>query len=470
MSASGADDVMSRDAHGWKVPPGQQANGPDDPHHGGEVAGAHSSAPHSHEEWTALLREAGRGLSSLLHPERLIEQAVRLPLGEVADLCILFTSDPSGRPKWTAAVADGTGKPEISRGRWSQRTAAKAVWLTEILDVGSAIAEPAPGDPVEGLVRTLARREGPVGSVRAVPVPGLTGAAGALLVYRHDGYFEESDTDLLTEYAEQVGGALGSAQLYQYQADTASTLKTALQPEPLPEIEHALLGASFRSAIAAERIGGDFYEVREAEAGGEGFDFSFGDVCGKGNDAALLSGMIRQSLQALRLVERDPVSLLEHLNILLTRTDPEKFSTVVLGTATPLPDGGLRILAAGGGHPAPLLVRSGGKVEEMSGLVGGMFVGAIEEAVFHSAETILAPGETMVVFSDGVTEARNPLRSGEMLGEERLRRLLEGCAGLPAPAVAGRIAQYVGDWLGGGEHDDITVLAVQAPSAQGMLG
>lgn len=451
-SANGLPSVL-----GWEGPPDGLSTvrtwiGPNNPPH-----------PAAHREWLTLLRDAARGLGSLLDPRRLIEQAVRLPLPGVADLCVLFTSDSGGRPGWTAAVAHEGSEPiELSRGRWSERTASKAAWLTEILAGSTAFAEPSPGDPVEGLLRTLARREGPVGSLRAVPVPGLTGIAGALLVYRHSSRFGDSDAELLTEYAERVGSALSSAQLYQYQADTASTLKSALMPEPLPDIGDVLLGASFHSAIAAERIGGDFYEVRPAEGGGEGFDFSFGDVCGKGNDAALLSGMIRQSLQALRLVERDPLVLLEHLNTLLVRTDPEKFSTMLLGTASPLPEGGLRILAAGGGHPAPLLVRANGRVEEMSGLVGGMFVGAVDRAFFRSTEAVLAPGETMVVFSDGVTEARNPLMGGEMLGDERLAQLLGECAGMPAPAVSERVSQFVGAWLDGGERDDITVLTIQA--------
>ncbi|MDT0329257.1 PP2C family protein-serine/threonine phosphatase [Nocardiopsis lambiniae] len=409
------------------------------------------------------MRESLRGLAGVLHPERLTEQAVRLPLDSVADVCVLFAGRPGGSPRWTAGVSgrENGGDGAVVRGRWPVETALAAPWLTEGAESGPGAVDLSPGDPAEELLREVTGRE-ISGQIRVVPLPGLAGAFGALLWYRRYGRFTPSEADLLSEYAERVGSALGSAHLYQYQARTATTLKAALVPEPLPRVDRVELGSSFRSAFEVERIGGDFYEVEDA---GDLVHFSFGDVCGKGNDAAVLTGLIRQSLQALRLVETAPLRLLELLNVLLLRTDPEKFSTMVLGTARPLPGGGLRVRAAGGGHPAPLVLGVDGTVREFA--LGGIFVGAIEEAVFREAETDLAPGEAMVVYSDGVTEARNPLLDGEMLGEERLARLLTECGGMPAPAIADRVAQAVGDWLGGAEHDDITVLVLQAVATPG---
>lgn len=407
----------------------------------------------------ALLRRAARGLAGVLHPERLIEQAVRLPLDSGVDACVLFSGEPGTALRWTAGVAGHDGGRTVAHGRWSPETAAAAPWLGEGVGTLPEAVEPAPGDPAEELLREVTGHR-IAGQVRVVPLPGPSGAFGALLWYRRGGRFGPAEAELLGEYAERVGSALGSAHLYQYQARTAATLKAALVPDPLPEVDRVVLGASFRSAFEAERIGGDFYEVQDA---GELVHFSFGDVCGKGNDAAVLTGLIRQSLQALRLVEDSPLRLMELLNVLLLRTDPEKFSTMVLGTARPLPGGGLRVRAAGGGHPPPLVVGTGGAVREFP--LGGIFVGAIEDAVFREAEVDLAPGEAVVVYSDGVTEARNPLLGGEMLGEDRLVRLLGECGGLPAAATAERVAQAVGDWLGGAEHDDITVLVLQARAA-----
>ncbi|WP_152447982.1 PP2C family protein-serine/threonine phosphatase [Nocardiopsis alkaliphila] len=415
----------------------------------------------------ARLRHAAREVGNILQPERLVEQAVCSPVPEVADLCLLFLPEEGGAVRWTGAfTAEGDLRRIVTtEGVWPASTALDVNWLGELLDGARTVVEPKPDDPVEGLVTSMVGEGALPGALRAFAVPGLPRVAGALVVHRTSGSFA-TDIEALTEYAERVGTALSSARMYQYQARTAATLKAALVPEPLPVIEHALLGASFRSAVEAERIGGDFYQVNEVE---EGFDFSFGDVCGKGNDAALLTGMIRQSLAALRLVEQDPQRLLELLNVLLLRTDPEKFSTMLLGTGLPLPGGGLRIRMAGGGHMPPLVVGVDGSVREV--VVGGLFVGALEEAVFRTVEFTLEPGEVMVAYSDGVTEARNPLFGGQMLGEQRLSRLLGECGSMPAPAICDRIAQVVDDWLDGGEHDDITILAIQArPAGEGGTG
>ncbi|WP_017616499.1 PP2C family protein-serine/threonine phosphatase [Nocardiopsis salina] len=421
------------------------------------VGDAMYDAPHGPIGSEERLRSGARALGNFLHPDRVIEQAVRHPVPEAADLCALFLAGPDGSVHWWCAFQDEPGRCRVSTGQgtWSAETVASAPWLDEILRGTACEGEPAPGDPVETLIRTfLPLRNGPR-AFRAVAVPGLTEVAGALLLHRSSGALDVSP-GTARDYAEGLGTSLSTARLYQHQARTASTLMSALVPAPLPEVEHAELGAVFRSSVEAERIGGDFYGVHPCQ---DGFDLAFGDVCGKGNDAALLSGMLRQSLEALRLVEQDPRTLLSLLNVLMLRTDPEKFSTVLLGRAEPARGGALSLRLAGGGHPAPLVVGPDGAVRDVR--VGGLFVGAIEEAVFKSTDLVLEPGESLVFYSDGVTEARNPLRGGEMLGEERLRHLLRECGGASAHATAEWVAQRVGDWLGDGEHDDITVLTVR---------
>jgi serine phosphatase RsbU (regulator of sigma subunit) len=134
--------------------------------------------------------------------------------------------------------------------------------------------------------------------------------------------------------------------------------------------------------------------------------------------------------------------------------------TLVLGTATPLPGGGVRLVLAGGGHLPPLVVRAGG-VEQVD--IGGMLVGAVPGARFRARTVDLAPGESCVLYSDGVTEAHGGVDGRQVFGEERLAAVLAGCDVLPAPGIAERIAERVSRWLTTGYHDDIAVLVVQAP-------
>jgi serine phosphatase RsbU (regulator of sigma subunit) len=95
--------------------------------------------------------------------------------------------------------------------------------------------------------------------------------------------------------------------------------------------------------------------------------------------------------------------------------------------------------------------------------ISGMLIGAVPEARFASRRIDLAPGESCVLYTDGVTEARGGVDGREAFGEDRLAQILRGCDVLPAPGIAERVALHASQWLSGGYHDDIAVLVVQAP-------
>ncbi|CAL9278689.1 hypothetical protein SUDANB135_00046 [Streptomyces sp. SudanB135_2055] len=113
------------------------------------------------------------------------------------------------------------------------------------------------------------------------------------------------------------------------------------------------------------------------------------------------------------------------------------------------------------GHPPPLIVRDDGTVEEAD--TGGTLIGVLPEITTRTAELWLAPGETCLLYTDGVTEAKGGPLGDTMFGQERLQRALLGCAGMPAQAVVERVQMRVDEWIGHGRHDDIAVLAITAP-------
>lgn len=399
-----------------------------------------------------LLGDATRRLGSPLQPERTVRLAVRLPVPRLADVCCYFARRRDGQVDWTCAST----APGHTSGRWGASAAADAAWLAPLLEGAETCAEPRAAD--FGAQTAGVLPEAAAGPMLALAVCGVSGTTGVLLFARGPGRpgFTDTDTDILSDYADLAGTAISAAALHQDQIRTADTLKSALLPAPLPDVDGLALGSAYRSARRSDQVGGDYYEVADT---GDGVDVLFGDVSGKGGDAAVLTGLVRQSLQALRLLEHRPRRLLELLNEILLTTGSEEFTTMVLGRARRCGDGALQVEAASGGHPPPLLLRADGGVEEVP--LRGMFVGAIEGAVFDTAEFTLHPGDVLLLYSDGITEARNALVDGEMFGEERLARLLASCAGMPAGAVAERVDQVVGDWLGGGPHDDIAVLALQ---------
>ncbi|MET8354031.1 MULTISPECIES: PP2C family protein-serine/threonine phosphatase [unclassified Micromonospora] len=155
------------------------------------------------------------------------------------------------------------------------------------------------------------------------------------------------------------------------------------------------------------------------------------------------SAPLRQCLQALHRVESHPGRLLRLLNDALLETTQAhgqgRFATIVLGVARPEREGGLTLTMAGGGHLPPLVLRASGEVETVP--LRGMLIGVVPDPRVGEVTVRLAPGETCLLYSDGVTEARGGRRGDEQFGPERLVTAVTGCQRMPAPAVAERVEQ-----------------------------
>jgi serine phosphatase RsbU (regulator of sigma subunit) len=147
-----------------------------------------------------------------------------------------------------------------------------------------------------------------------------------------------------------------------------------------------------------------------------------GDVCGKGLEAATLTGKIRNTLQALTPLAADHQAVLELLNGAMLSTEHARFATLVLASVTNR-DGEVALRLTSAGHLPPLVIRDGGRVEQAD---TGTLIGALPNIAAQSFETSLAPGETCVLYTDGVTEARGGPLGGYMFGEERLAIPEEG--------------------------------------------
>jgi serine phosphatase RsbU (regulator of sigma subunit) len=147
---------------------------------------------------------------------------------------------------------------------------------------------------------------------------------------------------------------------------------------------------------------------------------------------------------------------------LLQSSRQRRFVTMVIGSVQRIEHGRVRLTLATGGHPAPLVLRLDGRVEEVP--TRGTLIGAVERTVVHPADAELAPGELCLLYSDGLTEARGGPSGVEQWGEQRLHAALATCAGMPAAVTVERLRQLVSDWVHGGVRDDIAMLAVRAPA------
>ena len=263
--------------------------------------------------------------------------------------------------------------------------------------------------------------------------------------------YSPADLALAEEVARRAGLALESARLFAERSTVASTLQRALLPPVLPAIPGMELAARYQPA--ASEIGGDFYDV--LQIGPHRWLLAVGDVCGKGIEAASLTAMVRYTLRAFAPATASPGNLLSQVNAALARQlGPDQFCTVACGVLDldAGAGGDARLTLALAGHPRPLVVARGGAVRPVG--VPGSLLGAFDAADLTDAEVRLAPGEALVVFTDGCV---GELPTGT--DEDRLVHTLGAAAGLDA---AGLTAAVEAAALAEVAHtDDVTVVALR---------
>ncbi|MFJ9624186.1 PP2C family protein-serine/threonine phosphatase [Streptomyces sp. NPDC101181] len=408
-------------------------------------------------ERTTFLAEASNILLSSLNADRCMAATARLASGFLADAAVVVAPAAGRQLPVTRAVrgeeavrtliaADPSGVPGLAEA------------LKGFPPVPSRWIDPAllPDWVLpEGFVATP-------GSVVVTPLPGHGVPAGALILLRSETRreFSESEETFARLFAARAGAALSAARLYAEQHSITRTLMRDLLPPRLHRVHGVEFAGSYRPSDARERVGGDFYDVHPGGTEADPSLVVLGDVCGKGLDAAVLTGKIRNTLQALMPMADDHERVLQLLNGALLNADNTRFATLVL--ASVLRSGNqvhLRLTSAG--HPAPLVVRGDGRVEEVP--THGSLVGALDQVTAHTVETVLLPGETCLLYTDGITEARGGPLGDELFGEARLRRALAECGGMPGEAVVEYVQMLASQWLREGGHDDLAVVAITAP-------
>jgi hypothetical protein len=311
----------------------------------------------------------------------------------------------------------------------------------------------------------LPDRFGPAGSIVVTPLPGHGVAAGVLVLLRGAGSpaFSEDEEAFARLFAARAGAAMSAARLLAQQVSISEILMRDLLPPVLREVGGVEFAGGYRAAHDTELVGGDFYDLHEM---GRGESLAvLGDVCGKGLEAAALTGKIRNTLHALLPMADDHRRMLDVLNTTLRSPHSTRFVTLVLVSA--VRDGaGVRLRVTSAGHLPPLVVHTDGRVEEAP--TRGTLIGVLPEISATTAELVLAPGETCLLYTDGVTEARGGPLGGVMFGEDRLRTELAECGGMPAEAVVERVAMLATQWCGHEPRDDIALLAIRAPRGDGQ--
>jgi sigma-B regulation protein RsbU (phosphoserine phosphatase) len=241
--------------------------------------------------------------------------------------------------------------------------------------------------------------------------------------------------------------------------ELARTLQTTLLPldlEPVPGVD---VGAAYRPAGDGSEVGGDFYDLFESGPGR--WTFVLGDVCGKGAGAALLTALARFTLRSTARRSRTPRVMLAELHETLLREHPEQFCTALVLGIESANDERVSMVVTSAGHPLPLRRRRDGTIEEV-GRAGGI-VGLVDHSRTFDVPVVLEPGDLLVAFTDGITEARV---GPELLGEHRLREAIEEAASGSAQDVADHLVDVALAHQGGHARDDIAVVALRPAPAR----
>jgi serine phosphatase RsbU (regulator of sigma subunit) len=305
----------------------------------------------------------------------------------------------------------------------------------------------------------------PVRSYLAVPVKARDGEVLGGLFFGHErtAVFDADTERQVTAVSALAALAIENARLHdaaRRELDTsrraylerdhvARVLQESLLPPRLPEIPGLELAA--RYVPGEGMVGGDFYDVF---AIGDAVGVAIGDVQGKDARAAGMTSVVRHSLRAGSQT-REPAAALEVVNqIVLQEQEPSdpRFASAALARFEREGDG-FRVVLASAGHPPALVLRAGGDVAEVH--VAGTLLGITRYPEASDAETVLHPGDALVLYTDGLIEARSP---DGILGEERVREQLAHAAGASAEELAARLDQLAASFSRLRRRDDLALL------------
>jgi serine phosphatase RsbU (regulator of sigma subunit) len=285
---------------------------------------------------------------------------------------------------------------------------------------------------------------------------GRTHGAISFLHVGSDARYEPDQLAILEDLTGRAAMAFDNARLYAERAHVARTLQRSLMPAVLPAISGLELASCFRPMGAGNEVGGDFYDAFGNE---ESCWLVVGDVCGKGAEAAALTGFLRHTTVAHAREGMSPGGVLSQVNQAMLDQDFDGwFATAILAHLHFVrPEVEVTIAAAG--HPAALVARAGGHVEECGD--SGTLLGIFPDPVIQEVSTILKPGDILALYTDGLLEAHAPDRTvtvQEMI--EQLKRTSPRSAQDAIDALL-ELANLDDD-----VRDDIAMLTAQVKTTQ----
>jgi PAS domain S-box-containing protein len=395
------------------------------------------------ERRSSFLANAGPLLDASLDLDSTLASLTRLSVPFLGDVCLVEEIRRDEVRRLAVAATDGELE-RAARHRPNPYSVVDNEAIVRVVETGKAeIVE------TEALLGRSAR-------AMIVPLKARGATMGAATFAAVDGRdYGPQDLLLAEDLALRAALAIDNARLYENLGSVARSLQQGLLPERLPSLSGMDLAARYRPAGDGSLIGGDFYDVLPRE---DGLDLVIGDVTGKGARAAALTAQVRHTLRTAAQYEDTPSRILDVVNRTLIGERGEgggRYCTVALCRLEL--NGSAQATICCAGHPMPLVMRADGEVESVG--KPGSVLGWVPDPKLLDVTFELGEGESLVLFTDGVTEART---TGDQYGLAGLADLLRAASGEDASAIAARVDRAAAH--AGARRDDVAVLVARRVS------
>jgi PAS domain S-box-containing protein len=422
-------------------------------------------------ERTAQLREdiltrATETLMSSLDYQETLRNVAWLAVPEVADWCAVDLLDERGYRQQVVVAHRDPQKLELATQLRSydadppdpERGVGRVIrtGVTELYpDIpDELLAQGAQDEEHLKLLRQVGFRSVLVAPLRA---RGRTLGVITLVTAESMRRFDEGDKEFVEQIASRAAMAVDNARLATARREIAETLQHSLLPEAVPAVQGWEIATMYRPASAFDEVevGGDFYDFFETPSG---WLVLLGDVTGRGVEAASMTSLVRHGARFLAKREHSPSRVLSEVDEELRRRPGLSLCSAL---CVRLEHG--RMVMSSAGHPPPLLVRDDGRIREIGG--SGPLLGGWEGSAWEDRVLEVGPDETLLMYTDGVTDTRG---EKERFGAARLRRLLSDHAGVTPAELLSALELELQRFQAAGHADDTGAVALRPAAVESL--